>query len=48
VTGVHGQVGRGISDAEDVVVHRPRLVLAPPSLEEAKEATTELKDATNR
>ncbi|KAM0835525.1 hypothetical protein ACQ4PT_062875 [Festuca glaucescens] len=36
------------SDAEEAVVERPRLVFAPPSFEEAEEATTELKDAIDR
>ena len=37
-----------VSDAEEAVVGRPRLVFAPPSLEEAEEATTELRDAIDR
>jgi hypothetical protein len=38
----------GVSDAEEAVVARPRLVFAPPSREEAEEATTELRDAIDR
>uniref|UniRef100_A0ACD6A345 Uncharacterized protein n=1 Tax=Avena sativa TaxID=4498 RepID=A0ACD6A345_AVESA len=37
-----------VSDVEEAVVGRPRLVFAPPSLEEAEEATTELRDAIDR
>ncbi|KQJ95148.1 hypothetical protein BRADI_3g15430v3 [Brachypodium distachyon] len=37
-----------VSEAEETAVGRPRLVFAPPSQEEAQEATTELREAIDR